>query len=286
MDKDYISGMASSRKSKKVKIFHGSLTHKEDINVRLKSDPKMCDISGCVLLSPSKLLLADFKNKKLKVVDTQTKTVTEEKTLDSGPYDITLLPEHQIAVTMPDKKEIAIMTTAGELSTVNRIPVNRQCRGITYNEDRLYLACQKPDSVLVIDMEGDVKTTVPGKTLKSKGVSFPNYTALSLDKTLIYVCSYRSNIVASITLQGEITAAYEHIKLSRPMGMLVLDDGSLLTCSRDNGTIQRISADLKQGEMAIEELRDPKSMCCSRDKSVIYVGGEDYDQIKVSSLRG
>ncbi|XP_045178166.2 uncharacterized protein LOC123538265 [Mercenaria mercenaria] len=285
---EYSTSRASAPKrlTSSTKLLHfpernSQLSHKEDINVRTETDSWSCSIFGCALLSSDILVLTDYNNKKLKVVNTLTKTVVDEKTLDSTPFDVAVLPEDEIAVTMPDKGEILIIRTNGQLSTSRSIKVQGRCRGITYHQDHLYVVCASPSCVLVLDTKGNVKNIL---SLKDKtGFVYPRNTELSQDSQLLYISYSQSDLVESITLQGEISAKYNGTW--KPNGMLMLDDGSLLVCNITENSIYRLPANFKQSQQVGTGLNNPVSICCSPEKKEVYVGCRDCDQLKVFSLQ-
>ncbi|XP_053391555.1 uncharacterized protein LOC123536701 [Mercenaria mercenaria] len=259
--------LSSSFVTSKVRKPIDKLTRKENINVKTKSDQKECRITGCVVLSSNKLVAADNNNVKLKVVDIKNKAVIEETTLSSEPWDIAVMPQDHIAVTMPKTKEILIMTTAGKLSTVRKFTVAGDCRGIAYHQGHLYTVCINPKCVFITDTQGNVQNTI---LLDDKRIIIPFCLLLSTDLRHIFISDYGSHSVVSITLQGDISAEYKNKNFSYPMGMMMLDDGSLLVCCR--GDIHRISADLKQGHTMIEALSFPRTICYNREQHEVYVG--------------
>ncbi|XP_053391788.1 uncharacterized protein LOC128554543 [Mercenaria mercenaria] len=279
ISKQKILGTFSLVTPKKKKTID-KLTYDDDINVRTKSDKRDYCISGCALLSSHKIVLADEDNSKLKVVDRQSKVVIEEKSLDSGPWDVTVLPQDQIAVTMPDSNEIYIMSTAGKLSIIRKIPVTGECRGITYHQDRLYVICWDPRCVRILDIQGNVQNTI---SLNNKVFRSPNYIVFNEDSRLIYISDVWTHNVVSITLQGDVSAVYENKDVTRPLGMLMFEDGSLLVCCRDSGIIHRISGDLKQGQAMIDGLTYSLSICYNRQQQKVYIGGKN--QLKVFSVQ-
>ncbi|XP_045174557.2 uncharacterized protein LOC123535867 [Mercenaria mercenaria] len=246
------------------------LTNTGNINITTKSDWKGCWITGCAVLSSKKLVAADNKNKKLKVVDIKKKAVIEEKTLSSQPWDIAVMPQDHIAVTMPEKKEVFIITTAGELSIIRKFPVKGECRGIDYHQGHLYVVCMNPKCIFIIDTQGNIIKTIS----RDKEIfSAPNYLLLSKDLRHIFISDFDSHRVVSITLQGDISAEYKNKDFKFPVRMVMLDDGSLLVCCGwANGSIRRISGDLKQCQTMTDDLSYPMSTCYNRDQHEVYVG--------------
>ncbi|XP_053384902.1 uncharacterized protein LOC128546149 [Mercenaria mercenaria] len=255
-----------------------TLTHKGLINIKTKSDKTNCYITGCAVLSSNKLVLADHR--KLKVVDIRNKAVIEEKVLNFQPWDIAVMPRDHIAITNPNERAIYLMSTSGQLSEVKKIPVKDKYMGITYHQDHLYVVCQGPYSVLILDTQGNVQNTI---SLNNDIFNNPHYIVVSEDSRHIYISDCGSYCIVSITLQGDVSAVYKHEELSGPKGMVMLDDGSLLVCCW-TGTIHHISGDLKQGQIMIDRLSYPQSICYSHHHDEVYTGCY-ANQLRVYSMK-
>ncbi|XP_053384893.1 uncharacterized protein LOC123537200 isoform X4 [Mercenaria mercenaria] len=260
-----------------------TLTHKEDMNIKTQSDNHKytCDITGCAVLSSNKLVPADGRIRKVKVVDIQSKAVIEEKVLKSQPWDIAVMPRDHIAVTLPNERAIYLMSTSGQLSEVKKIPVKGKCMNITYHQDHLYVVCNYPKSVMVLDTQGNVQNTI---SLNNDIFNDPRYIVVSNDSRHIYISDCRSHCIVSITLQGDVSAVYKHEELSRPKGMVMLNDGSLLLCCCRSNTIHHITGDLKQGQIMIDGLSYPQSICYSHQHDEVYIGCLS-GQLKVFSIK-
>ncbi|XP_060600640.1 uncharacterized protein LOC132754066 [Ruditapes philippinarum] len=242
---------------------------KGDINVKTSSDKMTCDITGCAVINTNKLVLADYTNKKVKLVSIDNKLVQKEKALDSKPFDIAVMCQDQFAVTMPNIKEIVVMTTDNKLSCVRSIKVDRSCYGIDYNRDCLYVACLYPSSVIVLNTQGDILNKITLNFLTSE---FVPYIAVSKDSRLLFISDRVNNSIVSVSLQGTVTATYKHTDLSGPRGMLMLDDGSLLVCCSVNGTIHKVNGDLKQGNIMCKGVTSAQTICYSAHHDEVYVG--------------
>ncbi|XP_053391548.1 uncharacterized protein LOC123535890 [Mercenaria mercenaria] len=273
--------LSSSLVTSKVRKPLNKLTRKENINIKTKSDRKECLITGGVVLSSDKLVAADYSNEKLKVVDIKNKDVIEETTLSSGPRDIAVVPQDHIAVTIPEKKEILIMTTAGKLSTIRKFPVKGECCGIAYHQGHLFIVCSDPKCVFITDTQGNVQNTIK---LDDDRFVRPQYLLLNKDQKHIFISDFSRDSVVSITLQGDISAEYKNKHFKNPLGMMMLGDGSLLMCCCGlNGSIYRFSGDMKQFHKMID-LSFPYTICCNHDQHEVYIGCYS-NQIKVLSAK-
>ncbi|XP_045174500.1 uncharacterized protein LOC123535814 [Mercenaria mercenaria] len=257
-------------------ILFAKLTHIGDINVKTKTDKNECWITGCAILSSNKVILADCNNNKLKVVDTQSKAVIDEQRLDSVPWDIIVLPQDHIAVSVPNKKKILVLTTVGKFSIIHRIQ-SVECRGITYHQGHLYVCCLDPLSVMKVDTQGKIKNKI---CLNKEIFDSPYYILVSEDARHIYISNHGNNSVVSVTLQGGVSAEYNHNYLRGPSGMMMLENGSLLVCCCLNGSIHRITGDLKDSHTIFKGLQYPRSICYNQHQQEVYIGGE-CDQLKI-----
>ncbi|XP_060578756.1 uncharacterized protein LOC132735785 [Ruditapes philippinarum] len=257
-----------------------NLVEIQDINVKTKSDKMSCNITGCAVINMNKLVLADFNNRKVKLISIENRLVQEEKVLESAPWDITAMSQDQFAVAIPGIEKIVVMTTDVKLSCVNRIKVDRECYGIDFNQDCLYVACLSPPSAIVLNTKGDIMNDI---NLSFLNILTP-YIAVKNDSQLLYISDFENDRIVSVSLEADIKDTYKHEDLERPYGMLVLDDGSLLVCSSYNGTICQVREDLKQVKIMHENIFRPKSLCFSRHYDEVYVGCRS-NQFKVLSTK-
>ncbi|XP_053383706.1 uncharacterized protein LOC128549940 [Mercenaria mercenaria] len=253
------------------------------INVRTKSNEFPVSFTGCAVLNKNKVLLADYNNRTLTVVDTESEVIIEKKSLDSDPWDIAVLPQDQIAVTMPYEKEILVMSTAGKLIPIRTIKVKGECYGITYGEDHLYVVCN-PASVLSMDVQGNDQVNIFQKREKYKNHKDLHYCVLSDDCSTIYLSSYTSHCILRLTIKGEILSIIGYGDLKEPEGMVLLDDGSLMVCIYRKHAIVRISGDLKHRQKVVR-VDNPQSICYNRHQEEVYVGTFNSELLLVFSLK-
>ncbi|XP_053383703.1 uncharacterized protein LOC128549938 [Mercenaria mercenaria] len=259
------------------------LTLIRKIKVKTKSNEYPFSFTGCAVLNRNKVLLTDYNNRKLIVVDTEREVRIEKKPLVSDPWDIAVLPQDQVAVTMPFEKEILVMSTAGKLTPVRKIKVKGECYGITYGEDHLYVACN-PASVLSMDVQGNDQVNIFQKRERYENHKDLHYCVLSDDCSTIYLSSYTSHSVLRLTLTGELLSIFNHGDLKEPEGMVLLDDGSLMVCSYRKHAILRISGDLKHCQ-DVPTVDNPQSICYNHHRQEVYVGTFNSKRLLVFSLK-
>ena len=137
---------------------HSSLSH---INVKSHEDIADCCVVSIVQISDTKLLCAEYDNKCLKVVDVEVYTITKRRQLAYPPYDMTLLPECRVAVTLPDIRHIHLHTTDGDLDQCASIAADSRCLGIHWTGNQLLVSYWNPVAkVQLLDLAGRVLKTI------------------------------------------------------------------------------------------------------------------------------
>lgn len=116
--------------------------HVKDIDVKCSGETG-CSITGVVILSPDKLLIADGNNKNLKIVDTKQDNTLSKLLLKDSPWTLVKITDQRVVVTLRDTKKIMIVSTSGNsLSIKKELLVSGQCRGVAYNEhDQTLINC-------------------------------------------------------------------------------------------------------------------------------------------------
>jgi hypothetical protein len=83
-----------------------------DLNAMSPDDPKECEVSGLCLISESLLAIVDKENKIVKIIDINNDKITANVFLSSPPYDMTIVPDDKLAVTLPEEKKIQFLSLA------------------------------------------------------------------------------------------------------------------------------------------------------------------------------
>lgn len=143
------------------------------------------------------------------------------------------------------------------------------------------MVCTAPNGLLVLDIQDGVQRDVTLQTAMNMTFLNPLHIAQSHDGQHLYISDRGSDIVASITLQGKVTEMYQNDEMKKPRGLMVMQDGSLLVCCLDSGTIHNVSSDLKKGHTLTKNVTNAKSICYQPDNQTIYVGSYNCDHIKI-----
>jgi DNA-binding beta-propeller fold protein YncE len=174
----------------------------------------------------AKLVVADYENDSISVVDVVGRTKTGELDLRPGkidpsqagvaggefPYGVTVQGNGIAYVSSARDREVVVVDIGGGPKVVARVVVQGNPNRMLLNraQTRLFVATDNADTVDVIDTSSyrvvhRIKTTAPGGLLwgRTPVGSSPNSLALSPDERTLYVTNAGTNAVAVLELDEE-----------------------------------------------------------------------------------
>ena len=174
----------------------------------------------------SKLVVADYENDSISVVDAGSRTKTGELDLRPGkidasqagvpggefPFGVAVQGNGVAYVSSVRDREVVVVVISGAPEVVARVPVQGNPNRMLLDraQTRLFVATDNADTVDVIDtgtyqVVHRIKTTAPGGLLwgRTPVGSTPNSLALSPDERTLYVTNAGTNAVAVIEIDDE-----------------------------------------------------------------------------------
>ncbi|XP_052803480.1 uncharacterized protein LOC128233707 [Mya arenaria] len=132
----------SSNKSKVFKV-----EEKKTYAVNIKKDKQDCNITGMTELPGGEIVLVDFQNSRVKVLDSKYK-VTSNCDLPESPYDICHISDHQVAVAVEngtDRHEVHFLTVSADtIKMTRKFSVDHECGSIKHHGGQLYVGSLTP----------------------------------------------------------------------------------------------------------------------------------------------
>ncbi|XP_052792651.1 uncharacterized protein LOC128226703, partial [Mya arenaria] len=237
-------------------------TSASDIPMKSPTDIMGCYLSNMLHLAGSRLLMADFYNSKVKVVDMQTNSLVSQISVPGQPWDICHLPGDRVAVTTINKS-IQIIETRGQLALGDRIKVDDGCRAIAYHEDRLIVSfCN--GKVAVLNMNGHAIRQIYGDDSGNELFKLPLYLTVVCEgaTAFIYVSDKSRNTITKLDMNLNIITTFQDSALKCPRCITAFGD-QLLICGCESSTI--LILDLSTGQMTQlmgqkEGIRNPLSV--------------------------
>ncbi|XP_046345673.1 tripartite motif-containing protein 2-like [Haliotis rufescens] len=215
-----------------LKATHGL---QDTINIRVAGDGNTAypfDVTTVVVNGTDTLVVTDYNNKSVKSFYTKTKQPGHSKlSLSSGPCGITKLKHNQVAVTVPDTRQIVTVEANPVLVLLSTITTKKHYHGITSLTQSTLAACvRSPPSVDILDITGHVLRSISpvhsGKTI----LQDPNF--LCTTRTGNILVSDRSSMcVLCLTPEGDVVFTYTptgDTTLTSPWGITSTSTGAIL----------------------------------------------------------
>jgi hypothetical protein len=246
-----------------VQIQSRQSSHEGEICVKTPKDKEKCYITGMTLLTPDLLIITDYNNKAVKMVDTSSQSVSDQLQLVGEPSDITTVTSTELAVTLPIKHTIQFISiSSNKLIKMHTVKVDGKCHGISCYQGKLVVSFSDPTKLQTFDMTGTIMTTIDGK----KNFKVPYY--ITCNRSSIYISDCHMKTVTRLNWQGDVFGSYSGI--SFPMGMSLSDDGTVFVCDWGRNVIEEISGDCSTGELVLQDLKTPRAVCLCGETKLYY----------------
>ncbi|XP_052260719.1 uncharacterized protein LOC127864858 isoform X3 [Dreissena polymorpha] len=245
-------------------------------NVRIPSDSYECSIAGICVLTDGQVLVADSKNKRIKLLNQQYQVVNHWD-VTAGPWDICLITSSEVAVAVNDHDskihEVQFITVnQGKLVSGRKFQLQHKCTCITHHQGDLFVTSGKEL----------YKYTLSGKLICSL------YQDRSADWTVdrcavsptgdrLYITNWSQYKLHTLARDGTLLATYSDPALRGPSGLHVTPAGQVLVCGWLSHTVLQVGweGQSKLATLATKErdgVRRPQSVCYSSTTSSIIVG--------------
>lgn len=266
------------------------------IPAKSEEDEKDCLSFGVAFVSDHYLLVSDWLNTCVKLVDTTNHTTGNARVISRlpmvcRPMDITTMPENQAAVALYEENRIQVIsTTNGNLTPVRSVDVDGGPQGITSTEDKFVVSVACPSKVVIMDHFGTVLNTI---TSDAQGVQLfkrPISVAVTNEQgqEIIYVSDGHAKTVTKVTFQGHVLSTITKECWCALGGLTSTNDGQILLCDHGSNQVHVISGNEDTFTLTDprREINKPLAICFSREQSILCFGsdvpGSLVDAFKIS----
>ncbi|KAH3878830.1 hypothetical protein DPMN_002730 [Dreissena polymorpha] len=262
----------------KVFTVNGKSVH----HVKMPSESDTCFITAVCALPNGQVLVADYFNKRVKLLNQQYHVVSHldfrdaYKQLDS---DMCLITPTEVAVAMDDEVQF-ITVSQSQLAKGRKLKLQHSCNAIAYLHDDLYICSDT--ALYKYRLSGKQVCRLYEDTSAYKTVY---KCAVSPTGDRLYITSYMEDKLLTLARDGTLLATYTDPALGDLYGLHVTPAGQVLVCGYCPGTILQVGwegqsklATLVTVEDGVRRLR---SVCYSSTTSSIIVGQKLNDTILV-----
>ncbi|XP_052778744.1 uncharacterized protein LOC128216214 [Mya arenaria] len=244
--------------------------------VKISSDKSACNIKGICELPGGEVVITDFNNNKVKLLD-QEYRVVDHCDVPENPFDVCHIGGNEVAVCVnnnnDDRHELhCINITKGKLVTTRKLSFSHKFYGAAHHGNNLYISSFT--ALYVYTMTGKrVKTLYEDKSGDYTVVGI----AISNDGKTIYIANYSYNQLITLDNLGNKLATFTDPDLREPRGVHATTAGHVFVCCCKSHTVLQVDKDGKTKLATLAREQDgvyrPKALFFSSRSSSLVVGG-------------
>jgi len=195
------------------------------------------NITDIAVLSPSRLLVADYTKSTLKLLDSVNGRVLSKATLPAKPRRLCLLSDGCVAVTMYRSRKIQFICVANDAISLDKsIDVKNDVAGIATIDSHLLLGCDSPGKVEMMTMDGRVVNEVDNQKAGKQVFSCPCFIATTSSGE-IFVSDYGTDMIIQMDRSLCITQTFTNPMLTSPYGIASVSTDQLLVADKESHII-------------------------------------------------
>ena len=216
---------------------------------------------GTTFLHDGNLLLADFKNKKLKYINTSQFSLTSCD-VPGRPFAVCQVNQSTCAVTMPNEQLIQLIELGKQMELISSFDTEAKCRGICYYNEELYTSSgggynESNGHVRVFSLDGELLRVIDPELRGVRYLSSPVNLALSSNGQRLYVAD-RDKGVITLDQDGEVISMFCKDPLKAPQDIAVDEKGGIIACDHATGNVVYMGADGKKCGILLKDGADVK----------------------------
>ncbi|XP_071082779.1 tripartite motif-containing protein 2-like [Haliotis cracherodii] len=260
-------------------VLHHTIDCKEDVD---GEDPYLYDVTVLTGDSSAKMMVvADYDNKRLLTYYTPNfKSFHYQLKCSNGPWQIAKLSESQIAVSVPDSKEIVTVNVTPFPELLSIIKTSKQYYALaSLSPSQLATGTYKQShSVDILDMTGRIL-----RSINTGVIGSPDFIHVTRNNNLI-VSERDGKSLVCVTSEGDAVFTYTPTgdrALSYPLGITTTSTGDILLVGYDSHKVIQLT-ESGQFVRAVLTQQDglicPRGVCLDAD-GLLYVTSGRYVKV-------
>ena len=269
------------------------ITAGNKINVKLQSDAYDAFISGSTFLSSGKLVLCDYDNKKLKLLD---KSLQMKESIDvpGGPWDVAPVNQHQVIVTFPYGKYLQFIQVTPSLALGHKVDLGMECRGVAVSRESIYISLVDSGQckIGIYDLTGKQKLMIGPYSYNDGKLLFKKPLYIDVYNEKIFVSDVdeksKTSTVYCLKSNGNVLYTISSPPFKRCRGISVDDYENVLVCDKESHKVFLITRDGKEVREFLTEkdgLYQPLTTSFRRSDGTLVVGCINRNDILVFTLK-
>ncbi|XP_060605723.1 uncharacterized protein LOC132758184 [Ruditapes philippinarum] len=257
----------------------------QSYNIKVKSDENVCYIRSACCMKDGTIILTGRNNNKLKCLHSYNYTVTDYCDIPGGPWQVCMINNTQIAVTIPSKKEVHFISLKRKMKTTNQIHTDFGRYGLAYANNNLYISDNKT-SVYMYTLSGRKLNQFSKDQSGHMLFCNINSLAVSKDATRIYVAD-RYNGLIVLDNNGQVITSFNDGQFEGANCCYITEAGSVLVSGRLSNNVLQFTCD---GELIGEVIKADSekwgitSVCCNQQMTKMCISRYPDDNIEVFDI--
>ncbi|KAH3873856.1 uncharacterized protein LOC127869101 [Dreissena polymorpha] len=238
--------------------------------VRIFRDSNTCLIIAVCALPDGQVLVADWLNYKVKLLNQQYQVVSHWG-VNARAWDMCLITPSEAAVALGDHGVQFITVTQSKLVPGRRLQLQQDCYAIVHHKGDLFI-CSKT-ALYKYSLSGTLVCRLYEDTSASDTVY---KCAVSPTGDRLYITNPEQNKLLTLARDGTLLATFTDPALRSPCGLHVTPAGQVLVCGWGPYTILQVGWEGESKLATLATQKDgvswPQSVCYSSTTSSIIVG--------------
>ena len=267
----------------------GHFVHKYrmyEISVRLDDEAETCVINGASVVADERIVMADWANKRIKLLD-KFFTVVDNLKLEFAPNDVCHVSTNEVVVSLPDEMSLQVVKIDPKLTLGKKYDIGTECRGMEYWAGELYVICaglehEAPGHIRIYDNAMKLLRAIEHDHMDKSIFKVPMRIALSNDGSHLYVTDGEKGLI-TLKRSGEMLPVFDDPTLKWPWGICVDNNDRLFVCGSSSNNVLLVQDNAKIGVVLSTEdgVEDPMSILFFPVGSRLIITTNKYDCIKV-----
>jgi len=190
-----------------------------------------CWVEDMVVLPRCNILIADWGNCSLIVIDAHTGRLISQVRLPDRPDRLCLLPRNRAAVSLPGKKMIQIINVAADqLKLQESVNVEGECGGLAYLNNNFIVGLRDKHCVASINIDGNILKSVSKDNTGKQLFIYQNNICATKEKSpsSIYVSDSGTHTITRLSEELDVLQTFKVPFHGRPGGLTTTGGGQLL----------------------------------------------------------
>lgn len=265
----------------------------KSVNVKLPDDRYSPKITGCTFLERGELIVCDFANSKVLLLNSDLTSEVDYKRFPHRPWDAAAINQSSVVVTFPSDRCILYIQIFPVLADIQKVKFDRKCFGVTVAKDKIYVTCHNESSstgdLRELDINGNQFRRIVFEADSLRPMfQWPYYVAVNKNGNTIYISDWKANSVIAVTPTGSTlfrykTGALDNLLgsgLDNTAGIEVDDQDNLIACGCGSNTVIVITKTGKKYKMLLKSgsgLNKPHCVAFRHNDGTLVVGGDKSD---------